>query len=106
MTSGRRPYLYVPPVEPQADPTCRLQRPEAEQRQQTLDMVIQRSLSVEPLVNGIEVRLQDSAEEREKIETFIMEEADCCPFLAFEVWIEGNDAILRILHPPMEGTGV
>lgn len=106
MAVERRRYLYVPPVDPGADPTCRLERPDAEQRLQTMDMLIQRASNVEPLPTGMELRLLDSTEEREKLEQFIEEEAACCPWLAFEIWIEGSEAVLRIVHPAAEEASV
>jgi hypothetical protein len=99
----RQDYAYVGPLDPRAEAVCRLDRESARRRSQPVDLFLQEATEIHSLTNGMEYRFVDSPDRWQSIVTFIAEEAECCGFLAFERWREGNEAVLRVLLP--EDTG-
>jgi hypothetical protein len=95
----RQHYVQVQPRDTSAEPVCSLQQPAARDRLLTIDVLIQKALDIQPLRDGTEFRFE--APILGEIDTFIAEEAECCPFLAFERWLEDGKAVLRITQPAL-----
>ena len=90
---------FFPPRDPAAEPVCLLTKEWAARRREPVDTLLTLSNAQLMLVNGIEYRFPLSTGIGQRIDTFIAEEAECCPFLAFETFEEAGDAVLRITQP-------
>lgn len=90
---------YVPPKDASAEPICLLDKEWAERRAEPPDafLALAASETMEP--NGAAFRFPASPGMWERIDTFIAEERECCPFFAFEQWEEPNEVVLRIFRP-------
>ena len=97
MTEPRR--VIVPPKDVSAEPVCLLDKAWAERRAEPPDsfLALARSQVTEP--NGAAYHFEESPGMWERIETFISEERECCPFFAFEQWEEKGEVVLRIFRP-------
>ena len=95
--AGRR--MTISPRDPHAAPVCLLTREWAVQRDESPDVFLGTVLSELPADRGIEYRLSASAEIWGRVETFIQEEGECCPFLAFEAEEEADQIRLKVIWP-------
>ena len=102
--ANRLNYHYIPPADPDADMACRLTDESLQLRVQPPEQFFASAIVQEVLPNGYELRFEGGAESAERIDTFIVEEQQCCPFFAFERWQEGGHLVLRILRPDQEGS--
>ena len=94
---------YVPPRQPQAEPVCLLDRETAKRRREPPDAFLALALAQEQLPNGAKFRFEAAPGMWERIETFVAEEGECCPFFAFEQWEEEGAVVLRIVRPKGSG---
>jgi hypothetical protein len=95
---GRFGYRYYPPVDAEAEKACRLTDETRAAREQPPEAFFASAVAQEVLPNGYELRFEGGAESSRRIDTFIAEEQQCCPFFAFERWREEDQHILRILR--------
>ena len=102
MGSERR-HRSVSPRQPGAEPVCLLDRETALQRREPPDAFLALARSQEVLANGGEFRFEAAPGMWERIETFVAEEGECCPFFAFEQWEEEGAVVLRIVRPKGSG---
>jgi hypothetical protein len=91
--------LYFPPVNPAAEPVCTLDRATALGRQEAPDKFLDDAFAQESTPTGMEYRFQRTDEMWERVQIFIQEEAQCCPFFAFEVAEREQDLVLTIFRP-------
>jgi hypothetical protein len=96
--SGRFGYRYYPPVDAGADKACRLTDETRAAREQPPETFFARAAMQEVLPNGYELRFEAGADASRRIDAFIAEEQQCCPFFAFERWRDGDQHVLRILR--------
>jgi hypothetical protein len=92
-------HLYVAPQDAEAEPVCLLTREWAARRAVSVDALLGRALREEALADGIAYYLSGGDQTWQDVTTFIAEEGECCPFLAFEVSGEGDETILRVIQP-------
>jgi hypothetical protein len=92
-------YRYIPPLEENADRACRLTSETAELRQEPPEDFFAGAKAQAVLPNGYELRFEAAPSMPGRIDTFISEERECCPFFAFEQWEEGGELVVRILGP-------
>jgi hypothetical protein len=96
----------VPPKDPNAEVICLLDDISRGQRREPPDVFLSAARTQTTLSNGTEFRFEAVAGMWERVETFVAEERDCCPFFAFEQWEEDGAVVLRITKPePSEGAG-
>lgn len=102
MTAPR--HVITPPKQPDAEPVCLLDKEWAERRQEEpgafLDLA--RRTDIE---SGAEFRFVSAGGLWERVETFVAEERECCPFFAFEQWEEDGAVVLRITTPTEQSNG-
>ncbi len=92
----------TPPKQPDAEPVCLLDKEWAARRREAPEAFLAMALSQQNLPNGAEFRFEAQAGMWERVNTFVAEERECCPFFAFEQWEEGGDVVLRITRPRAE----
>ena len=92
-------HLYLPPRDAEAEPVCLLTRDWAGRRQESPDAFLQAALTERPMESGIEYRLPASPEMWRRLEVFVREESECCPFLAFEAREENSVIALDVVWP-------
>ena len=97
MEEGR--HFYQPPRDPVAEPVCLLTREWAERRLESPEAFLQAALTERVMGSGIEYRLPASPEMWRRLEVFMREEAECCPFLAFEAREERSEITLAVVWP-------
>ena len=97
--TARVNYVYIPPLEADAEKACRLTDESLAARQEPPEDFFAAARAQEVLSNGYELRFVASAAMPARIETFISEERICCPFFAFERWDEPGELVVRILRP-------
>ena len=93
-------HVYREPRIPGHDPICLLDKETALKRAEPSD----RLLSDAPasyLPNGVEYRLNPTEATWSRVLTYIEEERQCCPSLAFEALVE-EQAIRLIVFQPFE----
>ena len=95
--SGR--HLNIAPLNPAAEPVCLLTREWAARRKVPVDELLGGAEREVMRDDGIEYHLPANAETWSKVETFIQEERECCPFLAFEAEERNDIIILRVIQP-------
>ncbi len=107
MTADKTRYRYVPPREPTAEPVCLLDRETAARRAVPADVLFAEATAEIAATDGAEYRFHASPGTWERIEAFVREEGECCPFFAFEEWEEDGEIVLRIVRPAgrEEGAG-
>jgi hypothetical protein len=91
--------IQVPPADPDAEPICTLDREMAMARQEPPDKFLDEAASQKPITSGIEYMFNRVDGLWERAETFVKEEAECCPFLAFEIAEQGDTLVLRVTQP-------
>lgn len=91
--------LQVPPRDSKAEPVCSLDAATAASRQEPPNRLLDEAFKVIPLDDGIEYRFQAGTGIWDRVATFIEEEGECCPFLAFEVIEAGDHISLRATLP-------
>ncbi len=96
MTSRR---IFVPPVDPEAEPICTLDRETALRRKEQPDRLLDQALEQTSTGDGIEYRFGPVVGLWERIETFIKEEGQCCRFLAFELTESQDAVVLKAFQP-------
>ena len=99
---AERRRLVFPPRQPDAEPVCLLDAETAKRRREPPDALLALALSQEMLPSGAEFRFEEAPGMWERIETFVAEEGECCPFFAFEQWEEDGAVVLRIVRPEAE----
>ena len=82
-----------------AEPVCSLTREAAAQRKVPVDVLLAQAEAEDVRPDGIEYRFAASPLIWERVNTFIDEEAECCPFLAFEALEADGKVILRMIQP-------
>jgi len=97
VTDPRR--SFTPPKNAQAEPVCLLDKDMLAQRAENPEAFFAAAQSQETLPNGAEFRFEAAPGMWERIETFVAEERECCPFFAFEQWEEDGAVLLRITKP-------
>jgi len=93
--------IVTPPKQPDAEPVCLLDREWAERRQESPGPFLDLAQRID-IDNGAEFRFEAAGGMWERVETFVAEERECCPFFAFEQWEEGGAVVLRIFRPREE----
>ena len=96
MTAGR--HVFVPPRDSAAEPVCLLTREWAARRREPVEELLDAAVRVEALENGIEYEFASAPGLWRRLETFVDEEGECCPFLAFELMEREDDVVLRAVH--------
>ncbi len=96
-TPGRR--LFVPPRDPDAEPICLLTREWAARRREPVEVLLAEAAGETPRPDGMEYLFAAAPDLWPRIETFIAEEGECCPFAAFEAFETADALVLRIIHP-------
>ena len=91
-------YLYMEPADPEAEKACRLTRETAAARAEPPEDFFASASDQKVLPNGYELRFATMPNTASRIDAFIAEERECCPFFAFERWEEGSEYVLRILN--------
>lgn len=91
--------LTSPPRDPRAGPVCLLTREWAARRAESPDVFLAMVTSETSTSRGIEYRLPGTAAAWDRVEVFIREEGECCPFLAFEAFEQADDIHVRIIWP-------
>ena len=91
--------LSVAPLDAHAEPVCVLTRDWAAQRAESPGAFLALATSEAPTGRGIEYRLPATPATWERLEVFVREEGECCPFLAFEAHEEGSDIRLSVTWP-------
>ncbi len=76
--------------------------PKERQRRELPDALLASARSERNLPNGAEFRFEAQPGIWERVNTFVMEERECCPFFAFEQWEEEGELVLRITRPGEE----
>lgn len=99
MPDHSRRRRFVPPLDPNAEPVCRLTPEWAQARKEPPDAFLSAATAQETEEHGATFRFAATPGMWERIETFIAEERQCCPFFAFEQWEEGDELMLRIIQP-------
>jgi hypothetical protein len=92
-------HRYVEPKDASAEPVCLLDKEWAARRVEPPDAFMASARSQRTTESGSEFRFEAAPGMWERVETFIAEERDCCPFFAFEVWEEDGEVVLRITKP-------
>ena len=92
-------HRYVEPKDARAEPVCLLDKAWAARRAEPPDAFMASARSQASTESGSELRFEAAPGMWERVETFIDEERECCPFFAFEVWEEDGEVVLRILQP-------
>ena len=95
--SDRR--IYVAPADLAAEPICTLDRETAMARFEPPGEFLNEAVAERPIPSGIEYVFSQVEGLWERAETFVEEEAECCPFLAFEIAEEGDKLVLRVFQP-------
>ena len=95
-------HRVVPPRDASAEPVCLLDRAWAERRREPPDAFLALAREQASLPNGAEFRFEAAPGMWERVEIFVAEEGECCPFFAFEQWEEGGEVLLRIFRPEGE----
>lgn len=96
--SSRTNYRYIEPMDPEAEKACRLTAETAAQRDEPAEEFFAAADDQEVLPNGYELRFLSTPQTGGRIDAFIAEEQQCCPFFAFETWQEAGQHVLRILR--------
>ena len=91
--------LHVPPADPAPEPICTLDRETALQRQEPPDKFLDEAFDQRATTMGIEYRFVRTDGLWERAKVFIVEEASCCPFLAFEMAEQDQTLLLRVFQP-------
>ena len=91
--------VLVPPANPAAEPICTLDRDMALARQEPPDRFLNEAFAEMPISSGMEYLFNSSEGLWERAETFVREEAECCPFLAFEILEQDERLVLRVFQP-------
>ena len=99
MASQTRRRQLTPPRQADAEPVCLLTEEWAKRRKESPEALLATARSQANLANGAEFRFEAKADTWERVETFVEEEGECCPFFAFEQWEEDGEVVLRITRP-------
>lgn len=91
--------LIAPPRDPQADPICLLTKEWADARQERPDRFLALTTSELITPDGVEYRLPGGDANWRRVESYIEEEGECCPFLGFEAHEAGSEIVLTIRWP-------
>ncbi|HEY7269098.1 MAG TPA: hypothetical protein VH951_04665 [Dehalococcoidia bacterium] len=92
-------YRYIAPMDAEAEKACRLTKDTVAQRQEPPEDFFAGAKTQEPLPNGFELRFDIAPGIESRVDTFITEEQQCCPFFAFESWQDAGEMVVRILRP-------
>jgi hypothetical protein len=90
---------YVPPRQPGAEPICLLDKEWAQRRAEPPDAFLALSTSESTDPDGASFRFPAAPGMWERVQTFVDEEGECCPFFAFEQSEDGGEIVLRIFQP-------
>lgn len=91
--------LSFGPLNPDAEPVCSLTREAAAARQEPPDRLLEEATSTKATPRGIKYSFPASEAMIGRLLTFIHEEMECCPFLAFEVHEEGPSLEFHAYQP-------
>jgi len=98
VTTTRLDYVHVPAKDARAVQVCLLTRESAAARSEPPDQFLGSALRQETLSDGASFHFADLPEAIARVDAFIREEMECCPFFAFERWREGGEVVLRIIR--------
>jgi len=98
MTS-RLDYVYVPPKDAAADRVCLLTRESAAERIEPPGQFLASAVAEEQSETGATFRFKAGPMTIGRVDAFIREEMECCPFFSFERWSEAGQVVLRIAMP-------
>jgi hypothetical protein len=96
--------VFTPPKDAQAEPVCLLNKDMLADRAEDPTAFFAAARSQETLANGTVFRFAAEPGTWERVERFIADERDCCPFFAFEQWEERGEVVLRITREEESGT--
>jgi len=99
MTTTRLDYVHVAPKDAGAEPVCLLTPATAASRSVSPEQFLGSALRQETLSDGASFHFADLPEAFARVDAFIREEMECCPFFAFERWREEGEVVLRITRP-------
>jgi hypothetical protein len=69
------------------------------QRAEPPQALFEAARSQETLPDGAVFRLEAAPGMWERVERFVADERECCPFFGFEQWEERGEVVLRITRP-------
>jgi hypothetical protein len=93
---------YTPPKDAQAQPICLLDEDMLKARAENPMSFFDAARSQESLPNGTLFRFEAVSGTWERVERFVADERECCPFFAYEQWEEAGEVVLRVTRPAQE----
>jgi hypothetical protein len=91
--------VYTPPKDPQAEPVCLLDRAWHDRRAVPPEALFDEARSHEVREDGATLRFEARPGMWERVGTFVSEERECCPFLAFQQEEREGEIVLEIMGP-------
>ena len=91
--------IHAAALDPKAAPICLLTREWAERRAEKPAEFLDLVTSEASIEGGTEYRLPAGVSTWNRVEAYIREEGECCPFLSFHACEDGDDIRLKILWP-------
>jgi hypothetical protein len=88
--------LDVAARDPHAEPVCLLDRDWAALRLESPEHFLLAAVDEKVTDDGFIFRFQRSADLWRRLEVFVAEERECCPFFAFEAFDDGDEVVLRM----------
>ena len=98
-------HRFVPPAKPDAEPICSLDTEATKRRKESPEALLAAAVSQKTGSEGTEFRFAAKPGIWDRVSTFVDEEQECCPFLAFEQWEEAGEVVLRIFQPKQANDG-
>ncbi len=89
----------VPPLDPNAEQVCLLDKEWAAHRKENPEGFLDMARTQETSATSTVFHFEATPEIWERMSTFVDEERECCRFLAFEQWEEGDEVLLKISGP-------
>ena len=89
----------VPPLDPDAEQVCLLDKEWAERRKESPSAFLDLARSQDTSETSTVFHFESTPERWERMSTFVDEERECCKFFAFEQWEEGDEVLLKISRP-------
>ena len=90
---------YTAPKDPDAEVVCLLDATMLDARAENPKDFFDAARAQETLPNGTLFRFEAVPGAWERVERFIADERECCPFFAFEQWEEQGEVLLRVTRP-------
>ncbi len=89
----------VPPLDPNADQVCLLDKEWAARRKENPEGFLDMARSQETSEYSSVFHFGATPEIWDRMITFVDEERECCKFFAFEQWEDGDEVLLKISRP-------